>query len=95
MRGKESERDRGSERERERERAVRRQQLTRVGHELKGSAELPIAGSGASADVEDVGGDGRQALDVGVPWRGLYDPVAPLVLVLLTEQRGHEGKEKE
>lgn len=42
-------------------------ELTGVGHELKRAAEFPVAGSRASADVEDVGSERGEAFDVGVP----------------------------
>ena len=57
-------------------------QLTRVGHELKGAAEFSVAGRRASAHMKNVGGDGGETLDVGIPGWGFYDSVAPFILVL-------------
>lgn len=56
--------------------------LTRVGHELEGSAEIAVAGRRAGAHVEDVGGERRETFDIGVSGGRLDDPVASLVLVL-------------
>lgn len=56
--------------------------LTGVGHELERVAEFPVSGRRASTHVEHVGGEGGEALDVGVPGRRFDDPVAPLILVL-------------
>lgn len=57
-------------------------ELTGVGHDLEGAAELSVAGRRASAHVEDVGSERGETFDVGAPGRGFYDSVASLVLVL-------------
>lgn len=62
-------------------------ELTGVGHELERAAEFPVAGRRASADVEDVGSERGEALDVGVPRRRFDDPVAPFVLILRTKRQ--------
>lgn len=56
--------------------------LTRVGHELKRATEFPVSGRRASPHMEHVRGEWGEALDVGVPGWGFYDPVAPFILVL-------------
>lgn len=57
-------------------------QLTRVCHELEGSAKVAVARCRAGAHVEDIGGERSETLDVGASGRRLDDPVASLVLVL-------------
>lgn len=63
-------------------------ELTGVGHELERAAEFPVAGSRASAHVEDVGGQRGQTFDVGVSRRRLDDSVASFILVLKDGKRG-------
>lgn len=65
--------------------------LTRVGHELEGSAELSVAGGGASAHMEHIGGQRGQALDVGVPGRRLDNAITPLILVLKERERDEKS----
>lgn len=45
-------------------------ELTGVGHDLEGGAELAVAGRRASAHVEDVGSKRGEPFDVGAPGRG-------------------------
>lgn len=63
-------------------------ELTGVGHELEGSAEIAVAGGRAGAHVEDVGGERGETFDVGAPGGRLDDPVASLVLVLRGREAG-------
>lgn len=65
----------------------REAELTRVGHELKRAAEIPVTRRCASANMEDVGSEGSETFDVCVPGGGLDDSVAPLILVLRSQRR--------
>lgn len=63
-------------------------QLTRVGHKLKGAAEIPVTGRCAGAHVKHIGREGGETLDVSVPGRRFYDSVASLILVLREKTEG-------
>lgn len=56
--------------------------LTRVGHELEGPAEFPVASCSSGSHVEDVGGKGGKTFYFCVSGRCFNDAVTSFILVL-------------